>query len=109
MSCATTPRRGSNGLAAASQLIYEAPAENCFTLLPMSFWDTLGELFAERSVVLGFVIAAAIVLAGTPLTIRLANRIGGVDSADDRPRVHTGPIPRIGGLAIVVGPLLPPP
>jgi UDP-GlcNAc:undecaprenyl-phosphate GlcNAc-1-phosphate transferase len=73
----------------------------------MSLWDTLGELLAERSVVLGFVIAAAIVLAGTPLTIRLSGRIGGVESADDRPRIHRGPIPRIGGLAIVAGILIP--
>jgi UDP-GlcNAc:undecaprenyl-phosphate GlcNAc-1-phosphate transferase len=85
----------------------DALAEDCITLLRMSLWDTLGKLLGERSVVLGFVIAAAIVLVGTPLTIRLSGRIGGVESSDDRPRIHRGPIPRIGGLAIVAGILIP--
>ena len=35
----------------------------------------------------------------TPLVGRLAPRIGGLDDKTDRPRVHTGAIPRIGGSA----------
>ena len=51
----------------------------------------------------GFLSAALIVLALTPLVARLAPRIGGIDDSTDRPRVHVDPVPRIGGLAIVVG------
>ena len=61
----------------------------------------------EGSVVWGFLFAAAIVLVATPLTARLAPRIGAVDDASDRPRIHSEPIPRIGGLAIVAGILIP--
>ena len=38
---------------------------------------------------------------------RLAPLIGGLDDKADRPRVHKGAIPRIGGLAIVAGILIP--
>jgi UDP-GlcNAc:undecaprenyl-phosphate GlcNAc-1-phosphate transferase len=38
---------------------------------------------------------------------RLAPRIGGVDEGGDRPRVHKGSVPRIGGLAIVAGIVVP--
>src|SRR3954471_24521392 len=74
----------------------------------MSFWDTIDALLSQRSVVLGFLIAAGLVLVLTPLTVRLAKRVGGaLDEGGDRPRIHTGPIPRIGGIAIVVGILVP--
>ena len=43
----------------------------------------------------------------TPLVGRLAPLIGGLDDKADRPRVHKGAIPRIGGLAIVAGILIP--
>jgi UDP-GlcNAc:undecaprenyl-phosphate GlcNAc-1-phosphate transferase len=33
---------------------------------------------------------------------KIAPRIGGVDHGGDRPRVHTRPVPRIGGVAIVI-------
>jgi UDP-GlcNAc:undecaprenyl-phosphate GlcNAc-1-phosphate transferase len=61
----------------------------------------------DGGAVWGFFSAAAIVLVATPLTVRLAPRIGGLDDAQDRPRLHTTPIPRIGGLAIVAGILFP--
>ena len=67
----------------------------------MSFADALRALLEEGAVVWGFGAALAIVLAVTPLTVRLARRIGAVDAGGDRPRIHTDPIPRIGGLAIV--------
>ena len=73
----------------------------------MTFPDSLRALLGEGSVVWGFVVAAAVVLLVTPLVARLAPRIGGVDDGADRPRVHTAPIPRIGGLAIVIGILIP--
>ena len=73
----------------------------------MSFTDALRALTSEPSVVWGFLAAVAIVLAATPAIARLAPRIGGLDHGGDRPRVHSGPIPRIGGLAIVAGILVP--
>ena len=74
----------------------------------MSFADALRALL-DRDLVLGFVFAAALVLALTPLVARVAPRIGAVDdpTASDRPRVHKRPVPRIGGVAIVVGILVP--
>ena len=73
----------------------------------MSFDDALRALVEEGAVVWGFAAALAIVLALTPLTVRLARRIGAVDAGGDRPRIHTEPIPRIGGLAIVAAIMIP--
>jgi len=58
-------------------------------------------------VVWGFLSAALIVVTLTPLVARVAPHIGGLDDATDRPRVHARPIPRIGGLAIALGILVP--
>jgi UDP-GlcNAc:undecaprenyl-phosphate GlcNAc-1-phosphate transferase len=69
----------------------------------MSFWDSLRGLVEHGSVAWGFVVAAVIVLLLTPVTAWLAPKIGGIDTGGDRPRVHTKPVPRIGGLAIVIG------
>src|SRR5437660_1070815 len=56
----------------------------------------------------GLVLGAALVLLLTPLTVRLAHAIGAVDRPDrDRPRIHQQAIPRIGGLAIAAGILVP--
>jgi UDP-GlcNAc:undecaprenyl-phosphate/decaprenyl-phosphate GlcNAc-1-phosphate transferase len=55
----------------------------------------------------GFLVAAAIVLVLTPLAARVAPRIGGLDHGGDRPRVHTRPVPRIGGVAIVLAIVVP--
>jgi UDP-GlcNAc:undecaprenyl-phosphate/decaprenyl-phosphate GlcNAc-1-phosphate transferase len=69
----------------------------------MSFADSLHALFRDSNAIWGFLTAAGIVLALTPVVVWLAPRIGGVDDKADRPRVHGGkPIPRIGGLAIVI-------
>jgi UDP-GlcNAc:undecaprenyl-phosphate GlcNAc-1-phosphate transferase len=74
----------------------------------MSFSDSLHALFSDGDAVWGFLSAAALVLVLTPLVARLAPAIGGVDDKADRPRVHGGkPIPRIGGLAIVIGIAVP--
>src|SRR5689334_11923420 len=73
----------------------------------MSFPDSLRALVEDSSALWGFLIAVGIVLVLTPLVSRLAPRIGGVDDKNDRPRVHTTPVPRIGGLAIVIGILIP--
>src|SRR5262249_1057569 len=69
----------------------------------MSFADSVHALFRDSNAIWGFLTAARIVLALTPAVVWLAQRIGGVDDKADRPRVHGGkPIPRIGGLAIVI-------
>jgi len=73
----------------------------------MSFTDSVRALVEDGSVVWGFFAAAAVVLVLTPVVARLAPRIGGIDLGGDRPRVHTRPVPRIGGLAIVLGIMLP--
>jgi UDP-GlcNAc:undecaprenyl-phosphate GlcNAc-1-phosphate transferase len=73
----------------------------------MSLPDSVDALFSEPAVVWGFLLAAALVLALTPLAIRIAPRIGALDLETDRPRVHTEAIPRSGGLAIVAGILIP--
>src|SRR3954470_23106498 len=73
----------------------------------MSLWDSLRSLVEDGSVAWGFIVAVAIVLLLTPATAWLAPKIGGIDRGGDRPRVHTKPIPRIGGLAIVIGILVP--
>src|SRR5829696_4957254 len=73
----------------------------------MSFPDSLRALVEDSSALWGFLVAVGIVLVLTPLVSAIAPRIGGIDDKADRPRVHTRPVPRIGGLAIVVGILVP--
>lgn len=73
----------------------------------MSFPDSLRALVEDSSALWGFLVAVGIVLVATPLVSAIAPRIGGVDDKTDRPRVHTRPVPRIGGLAIVAGILIP--
>jgi UDP-GlcNAc:undecaprenyl-phosphate/decaprenyl-phosphate GlcNAc-1-phosphate transferase len=74
----------------------------------MSFWDTLDALADEGAVAWGLLSAGLIVVLLTPLVTRLAIRVGAYDiPGRDRPRVHTRPIPRIGGLAIAAGIVVP--
>ncbi|MDQ3433434.1 MAG: undecaprenyl/decaprenyl-phosphate alpha-N-acetylglucosaminyl 1-phosphate transferase [Actinomycetota bacterium] len=73
----------------------------------MSFLDALRALVGDAAVVWGLPVAAVLVLVLTPLVGRLAPRVGGLDDSADRPRVHAKPVPRIGGLAIVAGILVP--
>lgn len=55
---------------------------------------------------LSAIIAALVVLATTPLAARLARAVGAVDQPSDR-RIHREPTPRLGGLAILAGFLVP--
>jgi UDP-GlcNAc:undecaprenyl-phosphate GlcNAc-1-phosphate transferase len=73
----------------------------------MSFADSLRALAEDGTAIVGFVAAVALVLVLTPLVARLAPLIGGLDDTADRPRVHRGAIPRVGGLAIVAAILVP--
>ena len=67
----------------------------------MSFGDSIRGLL-EDGIPWGFLTAAVIVLVLTPVVANVAPRVGGVDHGGDRPRVHTKPVPRIGGVAIVI-------
>src|SRR4051794_28955953 len=60
--------------------------------------DTLDALFA-------FLLAGILTLLLLPLTIRLGNRVGAIDRPNER-SLHDMPIPRLGGLAILVGVLV---
>jgi UDP-GlcNAc:undecaprenyl-phosphate GlcNAc-1-phosphate transferase len=73
----------------------------------MSFGESIRALVEDGTALIGFGLAVALVLVLTPIVGRLAPKIGGLDDKADRPRVHTGAIPRIGGLAIVAGILIP--
>jgi UDP-GlcNAc:undecaprenyl-phosphate/decaprenyl-phosphate GlcNAc-1-phosphate transferase len=73
----------------------------------MSLSESLDALLGNGAAMWGFVLAAAIVLVLTPAAAWLAPRIGALDVPTDRPRVHSAPIPRIGGIAIVTGILVP--
>jgi UDP-GlcNAc:undecaprenyl-phosphate/decaprenyl-phosphate GlcNAc-1-phosphate transferase len=71
----------------------------------MSFRDSLHALLYDGDALWGFLMALVIVLGLTPLAARLSPR---TDERDrDRPRVHTGFIPRTGGVAIVAAILVP--
>jgi UDP-GlcNAc:undecaprenyl-phosphate GlcNAc-1-phosphate transferase len=71
----------------------------------MSFRDSLHALVFDGDAVWAFLAALAIVLGLTPLAARLAPRTEERDR--DRPRVHSGFIPRTGGVAIVAAILVP--
>jgi UDP-GlcNAc:undecaprenyl-phosphate GlcNAc-1-phosphate transferase len=71
----------------------------------MSFRDSLHALLFEGDAVWAFLSALVLVLLLTPLAARLAPRTEERDR--DRPRVHSGFIPRTGGLAIVAAILVP--
>jgi UDP-GlcNAc:undecaprenyl-phosphate GlcNAc-1-phosphate transferase len=59
---------------------------------------------SERDAILGFVLAFAIAWALTPLTARLAIRVGAVDEPRER-GLASSSTPRLGGLAILVATL----
>jgi UDP-GlcNAc:undecaprenyl-phosphate GlcNAc-1-phosphate transferase len=52
-----------------------------------------------------FVVAGVLTLLLVPLTTRLAVRIGAIDLPNER-SLHTAPMPKLGGLAILVGVLV---
>lgn len=56
--------------------------------------------------VLGAIVAAIVAVACTPVLLRAARAIGAIDAPDER-RVHTVSTPRLGGLAILAGFLVP--
>src|SRR5689334_6860884 len=55
---------------------------------------------------IGFIVAVAVSMVVIPLAARLAPYIGMIDRPDPR-KVHAVPIPRAGGMGIVLGALIP--
>src|SRR5215210_4457640 len=56
----------------------------------------------ELEAVAAFAVAAIVTLLATPLTGRLAVRVGAIDLPRKR-SLHETPVPRLGGLAILAG------
>ncbi len=67
---------------------------------------TLHQLRDHLEVVYGAALALAIVIVFTPAVAGMARRLGAVDLPDER-RVHRIPIPRLGGLAMFFGIIVP--
>ena len=55
------------------------------------------------NMLMAFVIACVSTAIFTPFSIRLAYRIGAMDIPKDERRVHSKPMPRIGGISFIVG------
>ncbi len=53
-------------------------------------------------IAIAFLLAFITAFVATPYTIRLAKKVGAIDLPSDR-RVNKQPIPRIGGIAIIIG------
>jgi UDP-GlcNAc:undecaprenyl-phosphate/decaprenyl-phosphate GlcNAc-1-phosphate transferase len=66
-------------------------------------WDELRE---TPEVLWGFALALGIVLLLTPVVGGMARRIGAVDTPEPR-RLNASPVPRLGGLALFFGILVP--
>jgi UDP-GlcNAc:undecaprenyl-phosphate/decaprenyl-phosphate GlcNAc-1-phosphate transferase len=67
---------------------------------------TLHQLRDHLEVVYGAALALVIVVVFTPAVAGMARRLGAVDLPDER-RVHRIPIPRLGGLAMFFGIIVP--
>lgn len=50
-----------------------------------------------------FAIAAVVTMGSVPLVARLARRLGAVDRPSDPRKVHTEPVPTLGGLGMIIG------
>jgi UDP-GlcNAc:undecaprenyl-phosphate GlcNAc-1-phosphate transferase len=68
--------------------------------------DTWHQLTGHLEVVYGAVVACALVLLLTPAVAGMARRLGAVDLPDER-RLHRIPVPRLGGLALFFGVIVP--
>ncbi len=55
------------------------------------------------NMLIAFVLAAVTAAIITPLTIKFAFRVGAIDVPKDERRVHSKPMPRIGGIAFIIG------
>src|ERR687896_2737630 len=66
--------------------------------------DTLRD---NPEVIWGFVLALGVVLVLTPAVGRFARILGVVDEPGERRRIHLRPIPRLGGIALLLGVFVP--
>src|SRR5437870_8532271 len=72
-------------------------------MLAASFWNELSD---HLEVVWGAVLALVVVVLLTPAVGGMARLLGVVDQPGGR-RPHTRPIPRLGGLALFLGVIVP--
>lgn len=67
----------------------------------------LDTFLKHEDVLWGFLVALAVVLALTPAVGRLARMIGAVDEPGEARHVHRWPVPRLGGLAMLLAVFIP--
>ncbi len=67
-------------------------------------WQTLRN---NPEVLWGFLLALVVVLVLTPAVGRFARILGVVDEPGERRRIHVRPIPRLGGIALLLGIFIP--
>ena len=56
---------------------------------------------ALPAILLAGAVTAVVAYLLTPLAMRIATRLGAIDEPDSGRRIHSRPIPRAGGLAVV--------
>src|SRR5688500_3662165 len=66
--------------------------------------DTLRD---NPEVIWGFLLALGIVLILTPAVGRVARILGVVDEPGETRRIHAWPVPRLGGIAVLLGIVVP--
>lgn len=71
-----------------------------------SYYSAIIDLSDFKKVILGFLLATAIVFVITPTVGSIARLVGAMDEPDDR-KIHDDPMPRLGGIAIFFGFLIP--
>jgi UDP-GlcNAc:undecaprenyl-phosphate/decaprenyl-phosphate GlcNAc-1-phosphate transferase len=67
----------------------------------------LERFLAHMDVLWGFLVALAVVLLLTPGVGRIGRVLGIVDEPGERRRLHVRPVPRLGGIALFLGVLVP--
>ena len=67
-------------------------------------WQTLRD---NPEALWGFVLALGVVIVLTPAVGRFARILGVVDQPGERRRMHVRPIPRLGGIALLLGIFVP--
>ena len=63
----------------------------------------MGTSFYLTKIIEAFIISIGLAFFTSPLSIKLAKKIGVIDTPKDARRVHKNPIPRFGGMAIFIG------
>lgn len=71
-------------------------------LTTILFKEVFLKMYSTTDFIVAFIIAFAVSIVATPLVIKFAQRFGFVDVPNSR-KVHKSLMPRIGGVAIVIG------